>query len=119
MENDQESPKHITTVCAHEARELMKSGSCRYLDVRMFEDFEKSHVDGAFNVPYYSQGKEKNPEFLNLVSSIFQKDDHFLVGCMTGGRSKYASMDLFKEGFKNVKNMGGGYKAYMSMEQTT
>ncbi|URE28732.1 Rhodanese-like domain, partial [Musa troglodytarum] len=84
----------IVTVDGHEARGLVASGN-RYLDVRLEEDFEKGHVEGALNIPYYSsvtpQGyllssdlvwmseKVKNPQFIEQVSSLFGKDEVFLV----------------------------------------
>ncbi|XP_038978827.1 rhodanese-like domain-containing protein 17 isoform X2 [Phoenix dactylifera] len=94
----QRNVEELVSVDAHEARKLLNSGH-RYLDVRMREDFEKGHVEGAINVPFYSsvtpQGKEKNPQFIEHVSSIYGKDDHFIVG------------------FKNVKNMQRGYLSWV------
>ncbi|XP_038978826.1 rhodanese-like domain-containing protein 17 isoform X1 [Phoenix dactylifera] len=112
----QRNVEELVSVDAHEARKLLNSGH-RYLDVRMREDFEKGHVEGAINVPFYSsvtpQGKEKNPQFIEHVSSIYGKDDHFIVGCRSGVRSKLATLDLLNSGFKNVKNMQRGYLSWV------
>ncbi|XP_078436953.1 thiosulfate sulfurtransferase 18-like [Wolffia australiana] len=108
--------EEIVSVNADEAANLLHSGS-RYLDVRMEEDFLKGHVEGALNIPYYSsvtaEEKVKNPEFLNKVSAVFGHDDTFIVGCMTGNRSRLATADILHAGFLNVKNMKNGYKSWV------
>ncbi|XP_064989215.1 protein HIGH ARSENIC CONTENT 1, mitochondrial-like isoform X1 [Musa acuminata AAA Group] len=93
----QKSAVDIVTVDGHEARGLVASGN-RYLDVRLEEDFEKGHAEGALNIPYYSsvtpQEKVKNPRFIEQVSSLFGKDEVFIVGCRSGVRAKRATVDL-------------------------
>ncbi|XP_020084638.1 thiosulfate sulfurtransferase 18-like isoform X2 [Ananas comosus] len=83
----------------------------------MWEDFEKGHVEGARNVPFYTsvtpQGKLKNENFIEQVESLYGKDENLIVGCRSGIRSKLATLDLLNAGFKNVKNMGGGYLSYV------
>ncbi|KAJ6790875.1 uncharacterized protein M6B38_365575 [Iris pallida] len=58
-------------------------------------------------------GRVKNPDFLEQVSNICSKDDQILVGCQSGVRSLNATEDLLNAGFKNVKNVGGGYAAWL------
>ncbi|EEC76884.1 hypothetical protein OsI_15089 [Oryza sativa Indica Group] len=42
------------------------------------------------------------------------KDTKFIEqGCLSGVRSELASADLIAAGFKNVKNMEGGYMAWV------
>lgn len=49
----------------------------------MWEDFDKGHVAGARNVPYYlsvtPHGKEKNPQFVEQVSALYAKDQNLIV----------------------------------------
>ncbi|XP_065031500.1 protein HIGH ARSENIC CONTENT 1, mitochondrial-like isoform X1 [Musa acuminata AAA Group] len=112
----QKSAVDIVTVDGHEACGLVASGN-RYLDVRLEEDFEKGHVEGALNIPYYSsvtpQEKVKNPRFIEQVSSLFGKDEVFIVGCRSGVRAKRATVDLLDAGFGNVKYLAGGYLAWL------
>ena len=87
---------------------------CLLVICRTVEEFVKGHVDTAMiiNIPYMvdtSKGRVKNPDFLKEVSSAFNKEDHVVVGCQSGVRSLYATSDLLADGFKNVKDMGGGY----------
>ncbi|KAJ7953138.1 Rhodanese-like domain containing protein [Quillaja saponaria] len=113
-----ESPgAEVTTIDVQTAKDLMKSGY-GYLDVRTVEEYEKGHVDAEkiFNIPYLfntPEGRVKNSDFLKLVSSSCNKEDHLVVGCQSGVRSLSATADLLGNGFKDVSNMGGGYIAWV------
>ncbi|KAM0827481.1 hypothetical protein ACQ4PT_068190 [Festuca glaucescens] len=113
---DKEQVITIPMVDADEAHKLVSSGY-GYLDVRMSEDFDKGHAAGARNIPYYvyvaPQGRAKNPHFEEEVAALYGKEDHLIVGCFTGTRSKLASSDLLNAGFKNVRNLQGGYRAFL------
>ncbi|KAK9129475.1 hypothetical protein Sjap_009962 [Stephania japonica] len=107
----------VVTIDIHQAKHHILSNRHRYLDVRTTEEFNAGHVnvDNPLNIPYMfqtPQGRVKNHEFLERVSSACNKDDHLVVGCQTGVRSLHASADLLKAGFKHVTNMGGGYVAW-------
>ncbi|XP_015889749.3 thiosulfate sulfurtransferase 18 isoform X1 [Ziziphus jujuba] len=112
------SPRpEVVTVDIHEAKELIKSGY-GYLDVRTVEEFKEGHVDAPkiFNIPYLFNtpgGMVKNPEFLEKVSSTCKKEERLIVGCRSGVRSLSAAADMLKDGFKDVRNMGGGYLAWL------
>ncbi|GMH06555.1 hypothetical protein Nepgr_008395 [Nepenthes gracilis] len=117
MGSIERSEPEIVTVDVHAAQNLVRSGD-RYLDVRTEEEFNKGHVDvdNPLNIPYMFNtpgGRVKNPKFLEQVLTVCGKDDHLIVGCQSGVRSVYAATDLLNAGFKHVKNMGGGYKAWV------
>ncbi|TVU33731.1 hypothetical protein EJB05_25564 [Eragrostis curvula] len=120
----------LVTVDVTTARELMASAGHRYLDVRTEEELSKGHLDNSLNVPYMFNtpqgkhlasvvkfnawaGREKNPLYVEQVASLFSKEEHIVVGCQSGKRSELACVDLLAAGFKNVKNMGGGYAAWL------
>ncbi|XP_031474545.1 thiosulfate sulfurtransferase 16, chloroplastic-like [Nymphaea colorata] len=105
----------VATVSVHIAKDLLASGH-RFLDVRTKEEFIKGHVEDAVNIPYLfftPEGRKQNPRFIEEVSAVYSKDDHILVGCRSGVRSLNASIDLLKANFKNVKNMEGGFVAWL------
>ncbi|XP_077220135.1 uncharacterized protein LOC143854184 isoform X2 [Tasmannia lanceolata] len=109
------STEAVVTVDVHAAKDLIRSGH-RYLDVRTTEEFKKGHVENALNVPYLfitPQGRVENPEFMEQVLKVCNKDDHLIVGCQSGVRSLSASLDLLNAEFKHVNNMGGGYLAWV------
>ncbi|XP_054810211.1 thiosulfate sulfurtransferase 18 [Prosopis cineraria] len=107
----------IVTLDVHEAKTLIQSGHV-FLDVRTVENFQKGHVDAdkIVNIPYLldtPRGKVKNPEFLKQVSCSCDKEDHIIVGCDCGVKSLYATADLQADGFKDVRNMEGGYRDWV------
>ncbi|XP_048535916.1 thiosulfate sulfurtransferase 18-like isoform X3 [Triticum urartu] len=108
----------VTTVDVQTvARELQEQqDGMMYLDVRTEEEMGKGHIRGSLNVPYFfvtPQGtREKNPRFVEQVASLFSTDQHIL-GCQSGKRSELACIDLLAAGFMNVKNVGGGYAAWL------
>ncbi|KAK8687729.1 hypothetical protein V6N13_086529 [Hibiscus sabdariffa] len=107
----------VVTVDVTEAKHLLQSGHV-YVDVRTVEEFRKGHVEAEkiINIPYMfstPEGMVKNPEFLKEVSSAFKEEDRLVVGCKSGVRSLSATADLLKMGFKDVRNLGGGYLAWV------
>ncbi|KAM4099239.1 hypothetical protein ACJW30_07G142200 [Castanea mollissima] len=113
------------TVDVHTAKDLLGSGH-HYLDVRSVEEFNKSHIDNALNVPYTFITEESNQNqkhkgimirSLKFLQTHFiqfpNKEDHLVVGCNSGGRSFRACVDLLNAGYKDVTNMGGGYSAWV------
>ncbi|KAG9151426.1 hypothetical protein Leryth_020992 [Lithospermum erythrorhizon] len=112
------SSDDVLSVDVNSAKELLGSGH-RYLDVRTKEEYDKGHVENALNIPYMfinQQGRVKNPEFMTQISLVCQKDDHLVVACNSGGRGLKACVDLLNVGFNNVKNMKGGYSAWVDNE---
>ncbi|KAG4984946.1 hypothetical protein AAZX31_12G017000 [Glycine max] len=108
--------QNVVTIDVHAAKDLLNSSGYRYLDVRSVEEFNKSHVENAHNVPYVfitEAGRVKNPDFVDQVAAICKNEDHLIVACNSGGRSLRASVDLLDSGFKNIVNMGGGYSAWV------
>ncbi|KAK4757194.1 hypothetical protein SAY87_007321 [Trapa incisa] len=106
----------VETVDVHTAKGLLSNKDHVYLDVRTEEEFNKSHVEGALNVPFMfktSEGKKKNPDFLSKVTAICKKEDRLVVGCNSGGRSIMACVELVNAGYANVRNMEGGYSKWV------
>ncbi|KAG2655320.1 hypothetical protein PVAP13_1KG003601 [Panicum virgatum] len=122
-QSENSAPATVTTVDVTAARDLIAAaGGHRYLDVRTEEELSKLghlvEVDRSINVPYMfipSQAgcRVKNAQFVEQVASLFTKEEHVVVGCQSGKRSEQACVDLQAAGFKNVKNMGGGYLAWL------
>ncbi|XP_021815230.1 thiosulfate sulfurtransferase 18 isoform X1 [Prunus avium] len=111
------SGSEVVTIDVQAAKDLLKSGY-GYMDVRTVEEYKKGHVDAEkiLNIPYLfntPEGRVKNPQFLQEVSSACNKEDLLVVGCQSGVRSLSATADLLTAGFKHVNNMGGGYLAWV------
>nr|XP_010322964.2 protein HIGH ARSENIC CONTENT 1, mitochondrial-like isoform X1 [Solanum lycopersicum] len=90
------SNEDVSNVDVISAKDLLSSGHT-YLDVRTTEEYNRGHIDKAINIPYMflnEQGRVKNPDFLEQVSAVCQKEDHLIVGCNSGGRGLRACVDL-------------------------
>ncbi|CAN6485319.1 unnamed protein product [Victoria cruziana] len=105
----------VVSVDVQAAKDLLTSGY-RFLDVRTNKEFMNGHVENALNVPFWfftPDGKEVNPRFIEEVSAVCSKDDKLVVACQCGIRSLDASVELLKAGYKNVRNMEGGYGSWL------
>lgn len=92
-------PEPAQTITMNQAKELMADGAV-LVDVRANEDYEKSHLDGAINIPFY---------FLHgfALDMIKDKKTKIIVYCSRGKRSMQAYNDLVYLGYKNVYCLGG------------
>jgi phage shock protein E len=69
------------------------------IDVRTPEEFSVSHAEGAIN---YDLVKLEKGELPNIA-----KDETIYVYCRSGRRSAIAKSILEKNGFKDIKDLGG------------
>lgn len=94
----------LPSVSVKEAKEILKSKSALFLDVRTPGEWNEGHISGALHIPLQE-----------LSSRISELDKHknrdIIVYCRSGNRSSSASQILIKKGFK-VKNMTGGYMSW-------
>jgi len=100
-----EALKHITTITVSEAKASLDKGGVTFLDVRTETEFKKGHVPGAINLP---RGKL---EFM-IDKKITDKNAQVVLYCKSGDRSTLATYTLVKMGYKNLKSMDGGWKAW-------
>lgn len=75
------------------------------IDVREPNEFIKSHIENAINIPL---GKIDE----KLPSLEKHKTHPIIVTCQTGARSVPASKTLTKAGFEQVFNMTGGMQSW-------
>ena len=101
----EEALKHITTITVSEAKALLDKGGFTFFDVRTETEFKKGHIPGAVNLP---RGKLE----FRIDKEIPDKNALIVVYCKTGSRSSLATYTLAQMGYKNVKNMDGGWKAW-------
>ena len=91
----------VATVTPDELHTLIVSGkSPILLDTRAPEEFDISHLEGAYFLDYGSFNTEK----VKLIS----KDSVIIVYCSVGYRSERIGEKLRAAGFKNVRNLYGG-----------
>src|SRR5437016_5401219 len=100
-----EVKKKITEISPTEAAEKSKSGEAVIVDVREKDEWDEEHIPDATHL---SRGtieldiEEKVPDLNALI----------ICHCGGGGRSALAAENLQKMGYKNVRSMAGGFKAW-------
>lgn len=75
------------------------------LDVRTPDEFSVGHIKNAINIDVNAANFEQEVGKLN-------KNKAYLVYCRSGVRSKQASDNMLKLGFKEIYNMTGGIIAW-------
>lgn len=85
-----------------EMREAIDNDVC-ILDVRTKEEYAASSIPGAINIPV--------DELRSRLSEI-PSDKPVYIYCAVGVRGYQALKVLTGNGFKNIKNLAGGYKTY-------
>jgi len=86
----------------HEIDKLDKSKSI-IVDVRDAIEREMGFIEGSVNIPVN--------ELRNRISEL-DKDKTIVIYCAVGLRGYIATRVLMQSGFKNVKNLSGGYATY-------
>jgi rhodanese-related sulfurtransferase len=100
-----EAKKKITEISPSEAAKKSKSGEAVIIDVREKDEWDEEHIPDAVHM---SRGtielevEEKVPDTSAMV----------ICHCGGGGRSALAAESLQKMGYKNVRSMAGGFKAW-------
>lgn len=112
--SEPEKPMPIAQVTPEEAKRLLDGGGFVYLDVRTVPEFVNGHAPSALNIPVVEMNSqigamELNGKFLSIVAANIPPDAQLIVGCRTGGRSTTASEILAQAGYKNLRNLDGGY----------
>ena len=101
----EEAKKHITEISPTEAAEKMKSGAAAVIDVREQDEWEEGRIPGAKHV---SKGLLE----LEIEDQVPDPNEMIIVHCGGGGRSALAAESLQRMGYKNVRSMAGGLKAW-------
>ncbi len=73
------------------------------LDVRHPYEFKRGTIEGAINIPV--------DELRNRINEI-PKDKNVIIFCKQGLRGYIAYKIMKQKGFKNIKNLSGGYLTY-------
>lgn len=72
------------------------------IDVRTPAEIAEGKIEGALEIDYKANGFEDKINKLD-------KNKDYLIYCRSGGRSSSAAKLMYKNGFKNVFNLEGGY----------
>lgn len=100
-----EAKKSICEVSVSEAKDLLDKGGYIFLDCREPKEFKMGHIPGAMNIP-------RGLLEFKIAKKIPDKSAKIVMYCKKGGRGCLATCTLCKMGYKNAKNMDGGWKAW-------
>lgn len=97
---------HISEISTTEAAALKQSDpKTVVIDVRETKDWEAGHVPGAVHL---SRGVVE----LEIEEAVPDVNTPIICYCGGGGRSALVADSLQKMGYKNVRSMAGGFRAW-------
>ena len=100
-----EAKKNISEISPQDAAERLKSGEAVIVDVREQDEWDEEHIPSAIHL---SRGTIE----LDIEEKVLDTNAMIVCHCGGGGRSALATESLQKMGYKNVRNMAGGFKAW-------
>ena len=101
-----DAKKKITEISPTDAAAKAKSSSDAVIvDVREKDEFDESHIPDAVHM---SRGMVE----LEVEDKFPDRNTTVICHCGGGGRSALAAESLQKMGYKNVRSMAGGFKAW-------
>jgi rhodanese-related sulfurtransferase len=103
-----DAKKKITEISPQDAATRSKSGEAVIIDVRETDEFDEGHIPGAMHM---SRG---TIEF-DMEGKVPDINAMIICHCGGGGRSALAAESLQKMGYKNVRSMAGGFKAWKAI----
>ena len=103
-----EAKKKITEISPTDAAAKTKSSDAVIVDVREKDEFDESHIPDAVHM---SRGMLE----LEIEDKFPDRNTEIICHCGGGGRSALAAGTLQKMGYKNVRSMAGGFKAWKAV----
>jgi phage shock protein E len=100
-----EAKKHITEISPRDAAAKLGSGDAVVVDVREKDEWDEGHILEAIHM---SRGTIE----LDIEEKVPDTNAMIICHCGGGGRSALAAESLQKMGYKNVRSMAGGFKAW-------
>ena len=101
-----DAKKKITEISPTDAAAKAKSSSdVVIVDVREKDEFDENHIPDAVHM---SRGMLE----LEMEDKFPDRNTTIICHCGGGGRSALAAESLQKMGYKNVRSMAGGFKAW-------
>jgi len=97
--------KKILEISPKDAAAKSKSGEAVIVDVREKDEWDEEHIPDAIHM---SRGTIE----LDVEEKVPDNNTMIICHCGGGGRSALAAESLQKMGYKNVRSMAGGLKAW-------
>lgn len=100
-----EAKQNIQEISVQETAAALERGDALLIDVRDPDEWQEIHIPGAKS---FSRGTIE----LEIEEAASDPSTLIITHCGGGGRSALAAESLQRMGYKNVKSMAGGLKAW-------
>lgn len=100
-----EAKQTICEITVSQAKEILDSGGALFLDCREPKEYKMGHIPGSMNIP-------RGLMEFKIDKKVPNKAENIVIYCKKGGRGCLAACTLCRMGYKNVKNMDGGWMAW-------
>lgn len=100
-----EAKKHVTEISPNDSAKKLQNKEAVIVDVREKDEWDQEHIPNAIHL---SRGTIE----LDIEEKIPDPNAVIICHCGGGGRSALAAESLQKMGYKNVRSMAGGLKAW-------
>ncbi len=107
-----DAKKHITEISPQDAATKLQKKEAVIVDVREQNEWDEEHIPHAIHL---SRGTIE----LDIEEKIPDPNTTIICHCGGGGRSALAAESLQKMGYKNVRSMAGGLKAWKAARLPT
>jgi rhodanese-related sulfurtransferase len=100
-----DAKKKVTEISPTDTASKTKSSDAVIVDVREKDEWDEGHIPDAVHM---SRGMLE----LEVEDKFPDRNMTIICHCGGGGRSALAAESLQKMGYKNVRSMAGGFKAW-------
>ena len=100
-----DAKKNVTEISPEDAAARLQNHEAVIVDVREKDEWDKEHIPHAIHL---SRGTIE----LDIEEKVPDSNAVIICHCGGGGRSALAAENLQKMGYKNVRSMAGGLKAW-------
>ena len=100
-----DAKKNVTEISPQDAAAKLQSGEALIVDVRDKDEWDEGHIPDATHM-------SRSTVELDIEEKVPDPIAMIICHCGGGGRSALAAESLQKMGYKNVRSMAGGFKAW-------
>jgi len=100
-----EAQKKIVSISVSDAKAMLDKGGVTFLDCREPKEYKSGHIPGAINIP-------RGLLEFKIGEKLPDKNAPIVIYCKSGGRASLGCCNLVRMGYKNIKNMDGGWKSW-------
>ena len=107
-----EALKHIKTISANEAFELVNDDKCNLIDIRDIRELDRDgKLENAKHIPRGMLEFWLDPESAYFKDGKLDLNKEMVLFCAGGLRSALAAKSLKEMGFEKVSHIDGGFGA--------